>query len=193
MKLIFATNNQHKVREAQLLLPPTIQIITLKEAGITEEIPEPYDTFEDNALAKAKYIFDKTGINCFAEDSGICVDALGGRPGVFSARYAGTPTDDEKNLQKLLQELGDATQRKAHYQSTIALILDGEAELFTGYCHGRIAYQKEGEGGFGYDPIFIPDGYEHTFGVLPDTVKSQISHRKHSVEQLCKYLREHVQ
>lgn len=188
MKLIFATNNTHKVKEVQELIPPSIQIITLKEAGIFEEIPEPFDTFNENAAAKAKYIFDKTGHNCFAEDSGICVDALGGAPGVFSARYAGEPTDDERNLQKLLSELEGETDRSAHYHSCIALIWDNELLLFEGKCFGAIAKVKEGSGGFGYDPIFIPDGYRNSFGVLDESIKSSISHRKHSVRAMADFL-----
>lgn len=190
MKLIFATNNAHKVKEVQALLPDHWQIITLKEAGIFEEIPEPYDTFHENAAAKAQYIFQKTGIDCFAEDSGICVDALNGAPGVFSARYAGVPTDDEKNLQKLLDALQGAHHRNAHYHSSIALMLGGQLYFFEGKCPGTIAEEKEGSGGFGYDPIFIPEGYSNTFGILDDTIKSSISHRKHSVAALAKFLNE---
>lgn len=190
LKLIFATNNAHKVKEVQALLPAPWHLITLKEAGIFEDIPEPYDTFQENAAAKAQYIFQKTGIDCFAEDSGICVDALNGAPGVFSARYAGLPTDDEKNLQKLLDALQGEHHRNAHYHSSIALMLGGHLYFFEGKCPGTIAEEKEGSGGFGYDPIFIPEGYSNTFGILDDTIKSSISHRKHSVAALAKFLNE---
>lgn len=190
MKIIFATNNQHKVKEVQILLPKQIEIITLKEAGIFDEIPEPFDTFEGNAGHKAEYIHQKTGLNCFAEDSGICVDVLNGAPGVFSARFAGEPGNDENNLQLLLRKLEGISNRNAFYNSTIALIWDGKKYFFEGQCHGTITTEKRGQNGFGYDPIFIPEGYQQTFGELSDEIKAGISHRKKSVEQMTAFIRE---
>lgn len=184
MKIIFATNNQHKIEEVQALLPPPVEILTLREAGIMEEIEEPFDTFQQNALAKARHIYNKSGVNCFAEDSGICVNALHGAPGVYSARFAGTPTNTQANNQLLLEKLANENDRTAHYHSTIALIWNGEEYLFEGKCKGRIAQQVQGEGGFGYDPIFIPEGYEESFGILSAEVKQGISHRKESVDKL---------
>lgn len=188
MKLIFATNNAHKIKEVKALLPANIEIITLKDAGITEDIPEPYETFHENAMTKALYISEKTGMNCMSEDSGICVAALDGRPGVFSARYAGEPTDDERNLQKLLSELSGIEQRTAYYNATVALIWDGKSYLFDGQCHGNIAEEKEGKNGFGYDPIFIPTGYQETFGELENDVKATISHRKVAIEKMAAFM-----
>lgn len=184
MKIFFATNNQHKIKEVQELLPAHFSIITLAEAGIFEEIPEPFDTFEANAQSKALFVYEKTGLNCFAEDSGICVAVLNGAPGVFSARFAGTPCHDENNLQLLLSKLKNEENRHAYYNATIALIWEGETHYFSGQCHGQIALEKAGDKGFGYDPIFIPEGHQATFGVLPESIKAQISHRKKAIEKM---------
>lgn len=184
MQLIFATNNLNKIEEVQALLPSPVEIMTLREAGIHEDIEEPFDTFHENALAKARYIYNKTGVNCFAEDSGLCVDALHGAPGVYSARYAGSPSNSNANNQLLLEKLANVSERNAHYHSTIALIWNGEEYIFDGQCKGTIANQAQGTGGFGYDPLFIPAGHVETFGELPPSFKNSISHRKASVEKL---------
>lgn len=188
MELVFATNNIHKIKEVQDLLPAHISVITLSEAGIQEEIPEPYDTFQDNAAAKARFVYERTGLSCFAEDSGLCCEALNGAPGVFSARYAGLPSNDENNLQLLLKNMEGVRNRAAWYNSTIALIWEGGIHYFTGRCEGRIATGKRGNNGFGYDPVFIPKGYNQTYGELDDKVKALTSHRKESVALLCHFI-----
>lgn len=190
MKFIFATNNQGKINEMCQLSGDDIKIITLKEAGIFEELPEPYDTFEKNAWSKANYVFQKTGKNCWAEDSGLVVPALDGAPGVFSARYAGTPSDDHKNNEKLLMALNMQQDRKAWYQATICLIFQGTPHYFEGKCPGTISKEYKGNKGFGYDPLFIPRGYQQTFGELDAAIKNKISHRAKAFQQLAQFLRE---
>lgn len=189
MEFIFATNNQGKINEIRQLSGNTVRIITLQEAGIDEELPEPYDSFEQNAWSKADYVFQKTGKNCWAEDSGLVVPALGGAPGVFSARYAGVPSDDYKNNEKLLQELNKQEDRQAWYQATICLIIQGTVYYFEGKCPGTISHEYKGDNGFGYDPLFIPKGYSKTFGELDATIKSKISHRAKAFNQLAQFLR----
>lgn len=181
--LIIASNNKGKLLEIQLIIGNDINLITLKEISIFEEIPEPYFTFEENAKAKAKYVYDKTGIDCFAEDSGLVVPSLGGAPGVFSARYAGRHGDDRLNNEKLLLELKDSKDRSAYYQSVICCCLQGEFHYFKGKCEGSITFAAQGEGGFGYDPLFVPSGYDHTFGNLSITIKNKISHRAKALDQ----------
>lgn len=188
MQLIFASNNQGKIKEVQKLVPDSIQIMTLKQAGIFADIPEPFHTFYENARAKAEYIYQSTGKNCFAEDSGLIVPALGGAPGVYSARYAGEPSNDEANNAKLLQAARDIQSKEAYYQSVICLIMDGEFHYFEGKCRGVITLEPRGTGGFGYDPLFIPDGYKQTFAELPPEVKNKISHRAEAMRQLGKFL-----
>jgi len=188
MELIFATNNQGKLRELRQLVGAEFIIRTLKDAGVTEELPEPFDTFEQNAWSKAHYVFQKLGKNCFAEDSGLVVPALNGAPGVFSARYAGTPADDEKNNQKLLAALQGKKDLTAWYQATICLIIEEQAHYFQGRCEGQITLVPHGNSGFGYDPLFIPAGYNQTFGELPAEVKNQLSHRAKAVRQLADFL-----
>lgn len=188
MELIFATNNQGKLRELRQLVGTEIIIKTLKEVGVVEDLPEPFDTFEENAWSKANYVFQKLGKNCFAEDSGLVVRALNGAPGVFSARYAGEPSDDERNNQKLMAELKDKADLSAWYQATICLIIDGHAHYFEGKCAGTISRNPKGNGGFGYDPLFIPSGYEQTFGELPSEVKNKLSHRGKAVSLLADFL-----
>lgn len=189
MNLIFASNNKGKIKEVQALLPEFFTIQTLEEAGITEDIDEPFFTFNENAFAKANYIQQRTGQNCISEDSGLVVEALNGAPGVFSARYAGEPKNDAANNQKLLQQLGSNTNRNAYYQSVICLILDGSPYYFDGKCTGNIAYNISGNGGFGYDPLFIPDGYQESFGILPVAVKHSISHRAEAMQKLVDFLK----
>ncbi|RQO32122.1 non-canonical purine NTP pyrophosphatase, RdgB/HAM1 family [Taibaiella sp. KBW10] len=190
MKIILASNNKHKIAEINELLDNRFEVISLTEAGITEDIPEPYDTFEENALAKAQYAFDKTGLITFSEDSGLVVPALKGAPGVFSARYAGEPRSDARNTAKLLQDLEGYAERDAYYQTTICLVSGAKPMYFKGTCAGTIAENVQGEGGFGYDPIFIPQGYDQTFGQLSPAVKKSISHRAKAMALFITYIQE---
>lgn len=188
MDLILASNNAGKIKEINELLNGAYNIISLKEAGITEDIPEPFFTFEENALAKAKYAYDKTGIVTFAEDSGLVVPALNGDPGVFSARYAGEPKSDLSNTQKLLTGLDGIADREAYYTTVICIAGLEAVHYFSGKCSGRIATEMKGDGGFGYDPVFIPDGYDQTFGELPASVKSAVSHRAKAMKAFIAFL-----
>jgi XTP/dITP diphosphohydrolase len=175
--LIFATNNQHKVDEIKMVLGAGFDVRTLKDIGCEEDIPETADTLEGNALLKARYVKDLYGYDCFAEDSGLEVKALDGAPGVITARYAGLQRDNDDNMNLLLQNLEPHSDRSAQFRTVIALIQDDKEHLFEGVCKGKIAPDKRGTGGFGYDPIFIPDGYTETFAELGDAVKTEISHR----------------
>jgi XTP/dITP diphosphohydrolase len=188
MKLIFASNNNGKITEVQSLIPDTIKVVSLKEAGIFAEIPEPYHTFKENAWAKANYIHQSTGTNCFAEDSGLVVPALNGEPGVYSARYAGEPSNDEANNTKLIDALQHIKDTSAWYQSVICLILDGDIHYFEGKCEGHLVTKPRGSGGFGYDPLFIPDGFDRTFGEIPLAEKNKISHRGAAMKQFAHFL-----
>ena len=188
-ELVIASNNQGKIREITPMIE-NIRLLSLKDVGFNKDIPEPYQTFEDNARTKAETIYTYCGKNVFADDSGICVNALGGAPGVYSARYAGEPGDDERNLQKLLEELGGKDDRSAYYKAVICLIWNGQTHFFEGICSGRIIDRKRGNGGFGYDPIFMPDGYDMTFAELTLDVKNAISHRGESVRQMAAFLKE---
>ncbi len=187
MELILATNNKGKQQEIRSLLPQTT-ILTLKDIGFNQEIPEPYHTFRENACTKAKTIYDFCGKPVMADDSGICANALNGAPGVFSARFAGDDASDEENVQKLLQQLENAGTRKAHYTAVICLIINGEAHYFEGNCYGAIIRAPRGKGGFGYDPVFVPDGYGQTFGELPAAIKNGLSHRGAAVQQMVQFL-----
>lgn len=189
MKLVFASNNKNKIREIQLLVPSSIEIVSLEDIGCTEEIPETADTIEGNAILKANYVTEKYGFNCFADDSGLEVDALNGEPGVFSARYAGEPKDDANNMNKLLLNLKDKTNRKANFKTVICLNLNGEKHLFTGIINGKIIDEKIGDNGFGYDPIFVADNYTKTFAELTIEEKATISHRGIAVKQLIEFLK----
>lgn len=177
MKLIFASNNKGKLIEVQSMIRNNISIITLQEAGVLEDIAEPYDTFEQNAWAKASYVYGKTGLNCFAEDSGLVVPALDGAPGVYSARYAGEPSNDAANNAKLVAAIADVNDRYAYYQSVICLMLGGTAHYFQGKCEGTLRTEPRGDGGFGYDPLFVPLGQNLTFAEIPLEEKNKISHR----------------
>lgn len=188
MKLIFATNNRHKVDEIKSIINQEIEIITLKEAGITIEIPEPYDTLEANAGEKSKTIYRLTGLNCFSEDTGLEVKALGGDPGVKSARYAGTERSFDNNIRKLLHNLQEKTDRSARFRTVISLIIDGKETLFEGISEGKIITGKKGAGGFGYDPVFIPEGAIKTFAEMSLQEKNLFSHRKKAVEKLVAFL-----
>ena len=187
--LIFATGNQHKVQEVSQILGEIYEIKSLKDIGCTDEIPETGHTFEENALQKATYLHEKYGYDCLAEDSGLVVDSLEGAPGIYSARYAGLQRDDEDNLQKVLRELGDNPIRSARYKSVIALISDGQNHFFKGAVEGKILTKKIGNGGFGYDPIFMPEGYEISFAQMDACEKNEISHRGEAVEKMAIFLK----
>ncbi len=187
-KIIFATNNKNKVEEIRTILQQTFEIITLQEAGINIDIPEPHFTLKENAIEKATVIYKITQENCFSEDTGLEVEALNGAPGVFSARYAGEQAKAEDNIKKLLQEMEGKSNRKACFTTCICLILDGQQYFFEGRCEGHIATSSAGERGFGYDPIFIPDGYNNTFAELSPEIKSTISHRKKAVAKMTDFL-----
>lgn len=184
MQLVFASNNQNKIKEIQLLLPQSIQILSLEDIGCFEEIPETADTIEGNAILKANYVTEKFGYNCFADDTGLEVEALNGEPGVYSARYAGAQKDANNNMDKLLDNLKDKSNRSAQFKTVIALNLNGNQTLFTGIIKGKIIEEKIGANGFGYDPIFVADGYTKTFAELTIEEKSKISHRGLAVKQL---------
>ncbi|MBQ2133103.1 MAG: RdgB/HAM1 family non-canonical purine NTP pyrophosphatase [Bacteroidales bacterium] len=194
MEIIFATGNAHKAIEAQKALGDTFTLIMPKELGLTEEIPENGDTLQANAIEKAEYLWKKFGKNCFADDTGLEVDALGGAPGVYSARYAGPEKGSEANMDKLLSELQAAEQtggeisRAARFRTVVALILDGELHLFNGVLEGRIAKERSGSQGFGYDPIFIPDGYSKTLAEISLEEKNAISHRGKAMRALAEFL-----
>lgn len=188
MKLVFASNNVNKIKEIQQLVPNSIQIVNLQDIGCTEEIPETASTIEGNAILKANYILEKYGYPCFADDSGLEVEALNGAPGVFSARYAGEPKNDENNMNKLLDNLKDKDNRKANFKTVICLNYKGEQHLFTGVINGKIKEEKVGNNGFGYDPIFVANDYTKTFAELSIEEKSNISHRGIAVKKLIKFL-----
>ena len=188
MKLVFASNNKNKIQEIQALVPNIIQIVSLEEIGCTEDIPETADTIEGNAILKANYVTEKYGFDCFADDTGLEVDALNGAPGVYSARYAGEQKDANDNMDKLLSELKDESNRKANFKTVIALNLNGKQNLFTGIINGKIIEEKIGTNGFGYDPIFVADGFDKTFAELSMEEKSTISHRGIAVKELILFL-----
>ena len=197
MKIVFATNNSHKLSEIRQILGERMEVLSLADIGCHADIPETAGTFEGNALQKAQYIYENYHLSCFADDSGLEVDALGGAPGIFSARYAGGEGhDSEANMQKLLKELGENNNRKARFRTVIALLLlqDGKVEqhLFDGTVYGTIIRERRGTAGFGYDPIFQPDGYDKTFAELGDGIKNKISHRAKAVAKLSKFLAEHT-
>ena len=184
MKLFFSSNNANKIKEIQQLIPASIEIVSLQDIGCTEDIPETADTIEGNAILKANYVTQKYGLNCFADDSGLEVEALNGAPGVYSARYAGEPKNDENNMDKLILALKNEVNKKANFKTVICLNINGEQLLFTGIINGTITDTKTGENGFGYDPIFIADGLTKTFAELTMQEKSTISHRGIAVKQL---------
>lgn len=187
-KLIFATGNPNKVRETGQILKDYMDVISMKDIGATEDIPETMPTLEGCALQKARYLATNYQVNCFSEDTGLEVDALDGAPGVITARYAGLEKDATANMALLLKNLGNNTNRGAQFRTIIALILDGEEHLFEGIVRGRISHQKEGTGGFGYDPVFIPEGHDATFANLPAEVKHGISHRSRALAKLVEFL-----
>ncbi|TPN83410.1 non-canonical purine NTP diphosphatase [Aquimarina algicola] len=188
MKLVFATNNFNKIKEVQALIPKTIQLLSLRDIGCEEDIPETSNTIEGNAQQKANYIKEKYGYDCFADDTGLEVEALQGAPGVYSARYAGEAKDADANMNKLLLELDNHKNRNAQFKTVIALELNNTSHMFTGICEGEITKNKRGNKGFGYDPIFLPKDYEKTFAELPLSIKNKISHRGKAIAQLISYL-----
>lgn len=188
MKILFATNNQHKLSEVQAVLGDGFQLITPREAGVTEEIPEDQPTLEGNALQKARYLKERTGLDCFADDTGLEVDALGGAPGVHSARYATDGHDFAANNRLLLENLDGVGNRRARFRTAIALILEGKEYLFEGIVEGHIAQCESGIEGFGYDPLFIPEGYNETFAEMSAEQKNSISHRGRAVRKLADFL-----
>ena len=188
MQLVFASNNQNKIKEIHLLLPATIQLLSLEDIGCFEDIPETSNTIEGNAILKANYITSNYGYNCFADDTGLEVEALNGEPGVYSARYAGEQKDANENIEKLLRNLKDESNRSAQFKTVIALNLYGKQTLFTGIIKGKIIEEKIGTNGFGYDPIFVADGYTQTFAELTIQEKSVISHRGLAVKKLVRFL-----
>jgi non-canonical purine NTP pyrophosphatase, rdgB/HAM1 family len=188
MKLIFATNNQHKVDEMQAAIGNKVQLVTLKQAGINIDIPEPYDTLQANATEKSRTIHRLTGQSCFSEDTGLEVDALNGEPGVHSARYAGEDKAFDKNIDKLLAKLGNNPHRKARFRTVISLIWQGREWFFEGVCEGVITHERRGEAGFGYDPVFMPDGHNRTFAEMSLEEKKAISHRSKAADKLVLFL-----
>ena len=186
--LIFATNNINKLKEIRSAVSE-FDIIGLKDLNITEDIPETGNSLKDNALQKAKYIYEKTGLDCFADDTGLEIEALDGRPGVYSARYAGPDCDSEANIKKILKELKSHKNRKAQFKTVIALIIDGKKYFFDGKVEGEILKQKQGIDGFGYDPIFRPFGYDQSFAEMSLELKNKISHRGLAVIKLIKFLK----
>lgn len=185
--IVFATQNPHKVREIQEMLPAHFKIKSLAEIGCTEDIPETQPTIEGNAIQKAQYVHDHYGVNCFAEDTGLEVTALNGAPGVFTARYAGPQRDANDNMNLLLKNLKDKSDRSARFKTVIALILDGDIYTFEGIVEGQIAQKRSGSGGFGYDPIFLPEGQSQSFAEMDKAAKNAISHRGRAMAKLLDY------
>ncbi len=186
--LIFATNNQHKIAEIRFVLGDRFAIKTLKESGIDIEIPEPHDTLEENAMEKSAVIHGLTDKDCFSEDTGLEVTALGGAPGVKSARYAGEDANFENNISKLLAELSGISERSARFRTVISLLLDNKEYQFEGICRGKITEVKKGDNGFGYDPVFIPEGADKTFAEMSIDEKTIYSHRKKATQKLIAFL-----
>jgi XTP/dITP diphosphohydrolase len=191
MKLVFATHNQNKFNEVKKLVPSYIELVSLTDIGCHDEIPETEETLEGNAKIKADYITRTYGLPCFADDTGLIVNALKGAPGVYSARYAGEHKSASDNMDKVLSELQDVENRNAQFQTSIALNLNKETIFFEGLVKGKITTSKSGKKGFGYDPIFQPEGYHKTFAELPLKIKNQISHRGRAVQKLVKYLHQY--
>ena len=188
-KLVFATNNNHKLEEVRAILGERFEVVSLKEIGCFDDIPETADTLEGNALLKAQYIFEKFGLDCFADDTGLEINALDGAPGVYSAHFAGEERDAQKNMQKVLTLMQGIENREAHFRTVIALIRNGAITYFEGKVSGKIAETPTGSAGFGYDPIFVPEGYDKSFAELSLEEKNKISHRAMAVQKLADYLK----
>ena len=187
-ELLFATNNNHKLMEAKSIIGNHFRVISLNEAGINIDIPEKENTIKGNALSKARFIYELTGKNCFADDTGLEVKALDRAPGVYSARYAGEMADAEANIEKLLTNLKGQSNREARFKTVIALIISGEEHIFEGTVEGFISETKRGNGGFGYDPVFIPEGYQQSFAEMKSSEKNSISHRARALQKMKEFL-----
>ena len=187
-KFVFATNNAHKLEEVSTILGSKSELLSMKDINCNVDIPETADTLEGNALIKAKYIFNNYHLDCFADDTGLEVEALNGAPGVYSARYAGDAHNSEANMQKLLSDLEGIENRKAQFRTVFALIIDGKDHLFEGIVKGVITKNRRGTSGFGYDPIFIPEGYTQTYAEMGNELKNKISHRALATNKLCNFL-----
>lgn len=187
-KFVFATNNAHKLEEVSTILGSKIELLSMKDINCNVDIPETADTLEGNALIKARYIFNNYHLDCFADDTGLEVEALNGAPGVYSARYAGDAHNSEANMQKLLSDLEGIENRKAQFRTVFALIIDGKDHLFEGIVKGVITKSRRGTSGFGYDPIFIPEGYTQTYAEMGNELKNKISHRALATNKLCNFL-----
>ena len=190
MKLVFATNNKHKLQEVRDIMGSGVEVLSLNDIDCHDDIPETADTLQGNALIKARYIYEKYGIDCFADDTGLEVEALGGEPGVYSARYAGEECNSEANMYKLLHNLTGKKNRNAQFRTVIALIINGEEMLFNGIVKGTITEEKCGTSGFGYDPVFIPEGFSESFAQMDSATKNSISHRYRATKELSNYLKE---
>lgn len=189
MELIFATNNRHKLNEVADILENRITLLSLKDIGCDVDIPETADTLEGNAMLKAAYIYDNYRVNVFADDTGLEIEALNNEPGVYSARYAGEGKNSEDNVRKVLQKMEGIENRRAQFRTAISLIIDGEKHLFEGIIKGHIIHEKRGHSGFGYDPIFVPEGYTLTFAELGEEIKNKISHRALATNKLVEFIR----
>lgn len=188
-KLVFATNNAHKLEEIRAILGDKVEILSLNDIDCHADIPETADTLQGNAALKAQYIYENYGLDCFADDTGLEVEALNGAPGIYSARYAGGEGhDSEANMKKLLFEMQDKDNRKARFRTVICLIEDDKEHFFEGIVNGSIIRERKGGAGFGYDPVFMPDGYSETFAEMGNDEKNKISHRARAVQKLCEYL-----
>ncbi len=192
MRLVFATNNQHKIKEVTHLLPAELQLISLKDIECEDDLPETGVKLEDNARQKARYVHDKFGVDCFADDTGLEIEALNGRPGVYSARYAGPACIAEENVQKVLTELQGVQNRKARFRTVIALYLGDQEYIFEGSIEGRITESPAGSNGFGYDPVFIPEGEQRTFAEMSLEEKNRFSHRSNAIRKLSDFLKQHI-
>ncbi len=190
LKLVFATNNQHKLKEIKSMLAGSISILSLKDIGCTDELPETSTSLRGNALQKAKYVFDKYGMNCFADDTGLEIESLGGRPGVYSARYSGANSSYDDNVSKVLNELKGIENRNAKFKTVIALITDHEEKCFEGIVEGKMTEDRRGDKGFGYDPVFLPEQSDKTFAEMSEAKKNKISHRGRALVKLVSYLEE---
>ncbi len=193
MDLLFATNNKHKIHEIIAILDESFRILSLEDIGFSGDIPEDKNSLEENALQKAEFIYHRYAIDCFADDTGLEIDALNGEPGVFSARYAGKEKDSEANMNKVLNLLEGKKDRTARFKTVISLIFKGRRYAFEGAVEGKIIQEKRGTEGFGYDPIFQPDGYDQTFAEMPLSIKNKISHRSRAIRKLVIFLEKHTQ
>lgn len=191
-KIVFATNNLHKLDEVRAIFKAKADIVSLAEIGCTREIPETAETLEENAAIKAKFVFDNFHTDCFADDTGLEIEALDGKPGVYSARYAGESANSANNMQRVLKEMEGETNRTAQFRTVISFIENGHFQNFEGIIQGKIAYEPKGNSGFGYDPIFIPEGYTESFAELSADVKNTISHRALAIEKLRNYLEKQI-